>query len=296
MGSFVDPSLAGFLFTSAVLIGCGNLLSGGMARLVNLDAPPQVSTPLQGLARNFRRLDVDARAPCDPASRCHAWSHPRGLDDGDDHPGALFAGHTRPQCDRLWHPPQAGCCRWCDWQPSRSRVCRTDRRTKQRLPCPHNDGRPFRDHSADVKPICYGVRTLERDDHSSALERCYRIVLPTSQSDDLPGRVDFLYRFFGWVLMAVAALAGGWDRLDCHMLFESRNGDAHALFHRGSGISRSLPLRALPPALLEPSATRLLPNDALFFGAARTETHRRGAKIGFHPVSSANHGIFDLGY
>ena len=113
-----------------------------------------------------------------------------------------------PECDRLWHPPQAGCCRWCDWQPSRSRVCRTDRRTKQRLPCPHNDGRPFRDHSADVKPICYGVRTLERDDHSSALERCYRIVLPTSQSDDLPGRVDFLSRFFGWVLMAVAVLAG----------------------------------------------------------------------------------------
>lgn len=26
--------------------------------------------------------------------------------------------------------------------------------------------------------------------------------------DDLLGRVDFLYRFFGWVLMAVAALAG----------------------------------------------------------------------------------------
>ncbi len=116
MGSFVDPSLAGFLFTSAVLIGCGNLRSGGMARLVNLDAPPQVSTPLQGLARNFRRLDVDARAPCDPASRCHAWSHPRGLDDGDDHPGALFAGHIRAEYDRLWHPPQAGCCRWCDWQ------------------------------------------------------------------------------------------------------------------------------------------------------------------------------------
>lgn len=182
MGSLVDPSLAGFLFTSAALIGCGNLRSGGMARLINLDAPPQVSTPLQGLARNCRRLDVDARAPCDPASRCHAWSHPRGLDDADDHPGALFAGHTRAECDRLWHPPEGGCCRWCDWQPSGSRVCRTDRRTKQRLPCPCNDGRPFRDHSADVKPICYGVRTLERDDHSSALERCYRIVLPTSQS------------------------------------------------------------------------------------------------------------------
>ena len=77
---------------------------------------------------------------------------------------------------------EGGRCRWCEGQPSRSTVCRTGRRTKQHLPCPHNDGRPLSDHSAGVKPICYGVRTLERDDHSSTLECCYRIVLPRSQS------------------------------------------------------------------------------------------------------------------
>ena len=196
-----------------------------MACLVNLDAAPQVGTTLQSLARNYRRLDVVARARCDPASCCHAWPHPGVLDDADDHPGALvpcsqdILGLSGIGYGTRLRPGAGGGVIGGPLGPRF--VARIGAQSSVFLD-PTVMAVPFVIIALTSNPYGMGFALL-----SEMITAQLWNVVPVSHCqrlspDDLLGRVDFLYRFFGWGLMAVAALAGAGSSRLSHALWEQK--------------------------------------------------------------------------